>query len=302
MAAIARFYNQSFDRSPAATLAVTNGLMSAFADVVAQGTQMGLAYREASKEPTTAQSIANSAIPPAPNPIPSYDPQRTLRFLAFGTMMGPFLAKWNHFLEVTFPLRASTAASAASNAVSKLGPGAVKGGNAALPSKIGDKPITASGAVGRAGTVNAVAAPVASSASQQGKVNITSLAKRVGCDQIVMAPIGLAVFLGSMGIMEGHGTNAIKKKYVDLFPPAILTNWKVWPVIQFVNFRFMPLPYRVPFQATCGIFWTLYLSLLNSSKPTAVEAVAEDLRSAANTAADSLVEAAKTSKSKSVLQ
>jgi hypothetical protein len=27
----------------------------------------------------------------------------------------------------------------------------------------------------------------------------------------------------------------------------------------------MPLPYRVPFQQTCGVFWTLYLSLLNSA-------------------------------------
>lgn len=26
----------------------------------------------------------------------------------------------------------------------------------------------------------------------------------------------------------------------------------------------MPLAYRVPFQSTCGVFWTLYLSLLNS--------------------------------------
>lgn len=34
--------------------------------------------------------------------------------------------------------------------------------------------------------------------------------------------------------------------------------------IQLVNFRFMPLPYRVPFQSSCGVFWTLYLSLLNA--------------------------------------
>lgn len=26
----------------------------------------------------------------------------------------------------------------------------------------------------------------------------------------------------------------------------------------------MPLPYRVPFQSSCGVFWTLYLSLVNS--------------------------------------
>ena len=34
---------------------------------------------------------------------------------------------------------------------------------------------------------------------------------------------------------------------------------------QFINFRFIPLPYRVPFQQTSGVFWTLYLSLLNSA-------------------------------------
>jgi len=27
----------------------------------------------------------------------------------------------------------------------------------------------------------------------------------------------------------------------------------------------MPLPYRVPFAQTCGVFWTLYLSILNSA-------------------------------------
>ena len=33
---------------------------------------------------------------------------------------------------------------------------------------------------------------------------------------------------------------------------------------QLINFRYMPLPYRVPFQSTCGVFWTLYLSIANS--------------------------------------
>jgi protein Mpv17 len=35
-----------------------------------------------------------------------------------------------------------------------------------------------------------------------------------------------------MGIMEGHGKEAIKRKYVELFPTAIVSNWKVWPLIQ----------------------------------------------------------------------
>jgi len=245
MAAIGRIYNQAFERSPAGTLAVTNGFLSGVADVVAQGTQMGMAYREAENQPPPNPLMA----PPARIEIPAYDPVRTLRFVAFGTMMGPLLARWNHFLEHQFPLRPSAPAVAA--AAQKL---------------------TGS----TAQTVN----KAVSSGPARGNVSIAALAKRVGMDQAVMAPFGLAVFLGSMGAMEGHSLPAIRKKYVDLYPPAIKANWTVWPLIQFVNFRFMPLPYRVPFQATCGVFWTLYLSLLNSSGGTKVEEARADLEHA----------------------
>lgn len=78
------------------------------------------------------------------------------------------------------------------------------------------------------------------------------------------APIGLGIFIGSMGIMEGRDTAHIQRKYSDMYKPALITNWQVWPLAQVINFRFMPLAYRVPFQSSCGVFWTLYLSILNS--------------------------------------
>jgi len=84
-----------------------------------------------------------------------------------------------------------------------------------------------------------------------------------------MAPLGLAIFIGSMGIMEGRDRAHINKKYSDLYKPALITNWQVWPLAQLINFRYMPLPYRVPFQSTCGVFWTLYLSILNSKESQA---------------------------------
>jgi len=66
--------------------------------------------------------------------------------------------------------------------------------------------------------------------------------------------------------MEGRTRHQIKQKYQDLYAPALIANWKVWPLAQLINFRYMPLPYRVPFAQTCGVFWTLYLSLLNSNE------------------------------------
>ena len=83
-----------------------------------------------------------------------------------------------------------------------------------------------------------------------------------------------------MGVMEGHSPQAIRTKFGNLYLPAIKANWSIWPLIQFTNFRFMPLPYRVPFQATCGVFWTLYLSLLNSNDTVQMEEARADLYNA----------------------
>ncbi|KAI0082244.1 hypothetical protein K474DRAFT_1655605 [Panus rudis PR-1116 ss-1] len=102
------------------------------------------------------------------------------------------------------------------------------------------------------------------SQSGSGKVSVRALSKRVAADQLIMAPIGLGLFLGSMGIMEGQDKHHIENKFKDLYGSLIVTNWQVWPLAQLVNFRYMPLPMRVPFQSTCGVFWTLYLSIANA--------------------------------------
>ncbi|KAF8203275.1 hypothetical protein BJ912DRAFT_350795 [Pholiota molesta] len=104
------------------------------------------------------------------------------------------------------------------------------------------------------------------SLNNTGRVSITALSKRVACDQLVMAPVGLSLFLGSIGIMEGRSPSQIRERFVDLYKTALIANWKIWPLAQTINFRYMPLPYRVPFIQTCGIFWTLYLSLLSSAE------------------------------------
>jgi len=98
------------------------------------------------------------------------------------------------------------------------------------------------------------------------RISIAGLTKRVSSDQLLMAPTGLAIFLACMGLMEGRDAQHIRGKFKDLYGKAIIANWQVWPLAQLINFRFMPLAYRVPFQSTCGVFWTLYLSLLNSAE------------------------------------
>lgn len=51
-----------------------------------------------------------------------------------------------------------------------------------------------------------------------------------------------------------------------MYAEALVANWQVWPLVQLINFRFVPLKYRVPFVSSCGVVWTIYLSLLNMAK------------------------------------
>jgi len=164
---------------------------------------------------------------------PTYDIARTLRFFTFGFGMGPLIGRWNKFLDWKFPLRLTSAQSSSSSAYHARTLGARY--ESRLP-------------------------PVGPSS------NGMAVMKRVAADQLFMAPIGLAIFIGSMGTMEGRDSTHIASKYSSMYSKALVANWQVWPLAQIVNFRYMPLPYRVPFQSTCGIFWNLYLSILNSSE------------------------------------
>nr|ODN80098.1 hypothetical protein L203_05905 [Cryptococcus depauperatus CBS 7841] len=168
--------------------------------------------------------------PTLATPTPVYDPVRTLRFAIFGMGMGPIIGRWMSVLERRLPFPPKLV----------------------LPSSVGGK----------------VAAGGSATAGQG-----LTVAKRVLADQTVIV-VGwhgrfvdvsqLVVFVSSMGFMEGHSVGEVKEKFQDVGWAALVANWKIWPLIQFVNFKLMPIQYRVPFQSTCGIAWVLYLSLLNA--------------------------------------
>ena len=122
--------------------------------------------------------------------------------------------------------------------------------------------------------------------------------KRVALDQLMFAPIGirftstltananhnsgLACFFTFMTVAEGGGRRAVARKFQDVYLPALKANFMLWPAVQILNFRVIPLQFQIvsyieylvkrftknhsqPFVSTVGIAWTAYLSLTNSS-------------------------------------
>lgn len=70
----------------------------------------------------------------------------------------------------------------------------------------------------------------------------TEILARVGIDQLAFAPTNLFFFLSSMALMEGSDP---KKKLDSTYVTAITKNWTIWPWVQLVNFKFVPLEHRV---------------------------------------------------------
>lgn len=85
---------------------------------------------------------------------------------------------------------------------------------------------------------------------------------RVALDQGVFAPVFIGVFLSSMATMEG---NSVKEKLDKNYRTALTSNYMLWPFVQAVNFKVVPLEHRVLFVNVISIGWNCYLSYLNSS-------------------------------------
>ncbi|EPE31828.1 hypothetical protein GLAREA_11910 [Glarea lozoyensis ATCC 20868] len=84
---------------------------------------------------------------------------------------------------------------------------------------------------------------------------------RVAADQTIFASTNLFVFLSSMAIMEGSSP---KDKLESTYATALQKNWMVWPFVQAINFKLVPLHHRVLVVNVISLGWNCYLSFLNS--------------------------------------
>ncbi|CAK1599754.1 unnamed protein product [Parnassius mnemosyne] len=84
--------------------------------------------------------------------------------------------------------------------------------------------------------------------------------KKVFVDQFIFAPTFLLFILASVGIMQGKALenieNDIKYNYLDV----LKTNYYIWPLVQIINFYYVPLQYQVLIVQTVALFWNTYLS------------------------------------------
>lgn len=87
--------------------------------------------------------------------------------------------------------------------------------------------------------------------------------KRVAFDQLIFAPFGVACFFTAMTVAEGGGRREVTHKLREMYVPTLRANYMLWPAVQVVNFRLMPVqfqlvcasptPERVPYPTTVDL-------------------------------------------------
>ncbi|KAJ1540771.1 Protein required for ethanol metabolism, partial [Cladochytrium tenue] len=96
------------------------------------------------------------------------------------------------------------------------------------------------------------------------KSPIKGLVYRVALDQLAYAPVAIALFFSYNAILEGRGIEGVKERLERGYVSTLLNNWKLWPFVQIVNFRFVPVLYQSLVVNATALGWNTYMSYTNS--------------------------------------
>lgn len=205
---------------------VSNAVLGGIADTVAQsitavrqralrknpGTPTGrdetLAYELDRKDPFTDRDL----IPDSKALPPPFDFERLTRFMAYGFGMAPLQFKWFRFLERIFPITKTSA----------LGP-----------------------AMKRVAFDQLIFAPFGMSLALETHLWTCVCHKRHWETCIANAAAGVACFFTVMTVAEGGGRRAVAHKLRDMYVPTLKANYAVWPAVQIINFRLMPVQFQL---------------------------------------------------------
>lgn len=57
--------------------------------------------------------------------------------------------------------------------------------------------------------------------------------------------LGLVCFFTFMTVAEGGGRRAVVRKFRDVYVPTLKANFMLWPAVQVLNFRVVPIQFQI---------------------------------------------------------
>ena len=91
----------------------------------------------------------------------------------------------------------------------------------------------------------------------------SNLLAKLALDRLVMTPPFLLITLVYLNYFQSFNATQVSRTVKNIYAGALYLNWRVWTVAQAVNFRYVPLEYRVLFGNMVALWWNIVLSLRN---------------------------------------
>jgi hypothetical protein len=87
---------------------------------------------------------------------------------------------------------------------------------------------------------------------------------KIALHQLVFTPALFVLFWTWIAMFEGT-VHKLKSQISNNMLRMVVAQLKIWPLAQYINFRYVPLNLQVLFSNLVALVWNIYFSLLNAS-------------------------------------
>lgn len=91
---------------------------------------------------------------------------------------------------------------------------------------------------------------------------------KVAANQCLFSPIFLYLSVGFIGLLKSGDWREVGEMIDRELAGILIADIKLWPVVQFVNFYFMPLHLQVAFNSAVAVVWNTYFSMKTYGQET----------------------------------
>ncbi|KAK4012017.1 mpv17-like protein 2 [Daphnia magna] len=90
--------------------------------------------------------------------------------------------------------------------------------------------------------------------------------KKLLVDQVIFSPFLIAVFFGTVGVLEHMSTAEVLEEIKAKAWRLYAAEWVVWPPAQLINFYLLPTRFRVLYDNTISLGYDVYTSYVKHDK------------------------------------
>ncbi|KAF3504260.1 hypothetical protein F2Q69_00042056 [Brassica cretica] len=88
------------------------------------------------------------------------------------------------------------------------------------------------------------------------------LLKMVIVEQLTLSPLNHLLFMIYYGVViERTPWNLVRDRIKKTYPTVQLTAWTFFPIVGWVNYKYVPLHFRVILHSLVAFFWGIFLTL-----------------------------------------